>query len=528
MHLNYQVRASRARASLYTHIELHYFTEWRSPEAISWQLRPESLLRMAYPTTTTNYNVTANTSSGISTNDSTYTYPVPYVVLLSVVLVTEMIAGVLSNTAVLFSYHVNKKFIRSVSDVFIINMNVVDIIICVVSIPATLIAVISYPGIPLFCFFHEATVSFAGVASAVNVVVISIDRYDKISHPLVRRFNMRNVRWILPITWFLSLLGFFSPFIGLNHEKFSNVQSRFEKEHNLCFYWFFESRDNHLYELYYIPIFFIATIVMTRAYYGIIRITRVKTIHSALVKATVNVKVDDSNKKVIVAANNLKDPEKRVSRTTTIIILTFITCWGPHALISIVILAGGYASRADIVVEMLERWLVALGYTTTLMHPILYVFMRRNFRRAFLNSWIAQCLARLGMGRVNTPTQSHDQAAKADRRQSDRKLSRPNNRIEDRDANIPQTSTVKTRAHDDEPVQITPSQSKGDDTMLLDSGKVDNKQPIMNPCNDDFVTLPAPINEFDGPVFIFKEDFKLNINNSILTGTGDINLPSVD
>ncbi|XP_033628593.1 G-protein coupled receptor 22-like [Asterias rubens] len=488
---------------------------------------------MADPTAATTDNMTA------LDGDVSYVYPVPYVVILSIVLVTEMIAGILSNTAVLFSYHVNRKFIRSVSDVFIINMNIVDIIICVVSIPATLVAVLSYPGIPLFCFFHEATVSFAGVASAVNVVVISIDRYDKISHPLVRRFNMRNVRWILPITWVLSLLGFCSPFIGINLNKFKEVQNLFNVEQHLCFHWFFRSRDNHFYELYYIPIFFVATIVMIRAYYGIIRITRVKTIHTALVKATVTVKLQD-NRRVIAAANNLRDPEKRVSRTTTIIILTFIICWGPHALISIVILARGYANSGDVAVEMVERWLVALGYTTTLMHPILYVFMRRNFRRAFFNSWIARCLARQGVFRANTPSQSHDRTPRVvghrqtERRQSQtRRFSRPVNKVQV-ESNVPQTSGIKVTARthvttDEERVEKKPMLKRGEDALLLRADDVENNEPIIDMCNDVTGT-PATVKESDDSVFVFREeDVKLRLSGMIAGKTqSNNNLPSVD
>ncbi|XP_038074144.1 G-protein coupled receptor 22-like [Patiria miniata] len=458
---------------------------------------------MAYPTAATNDSDMGMNDSTLISDTSSYVYPIPYVVILSVVLVIEMLAGVLSNIAVLFSYHVNKKFIRSVSDVFIINMNVVDIIICLVSIPSTLVAVLSNPSIPLFCFFHEATVSFASVASAVNVVVISLDRYDKISHPLVRKFNMRNVRWILPITWVLSLLGFCSPLFGLDLDKFDEVQQRFESEQHHCFYWFFSSRDNHLYELYYIPIFFVATFVMTYAYYGIIRITRVKTIHSALVKATVNMKVD-SNKKVIAAANNHRDPEKRVSRTTTIIILTFITCWGPHAIISIVIVARGYASSGEITLDILERWLVALGYTTTLMHPILYVFMRRNFRRAFFNSWIARWAARHGAGTAHTtPSQEENprpMLGTIGKRQSARNLIV--NTVEERNSNPPQTST-KANVH----AQVGEGEHRqnGENIVLLEGDDVDSKQPIVNPCAT-YVISPSALKDPTSSAFKFTEN----------------------
>ncbi|XP_071477319.1 G-protein coupled receptor 22-like [Diadema antillarum] len=346
-------------------------------------------------------------------------YALPYVISISLILVVEMVAGFLSNMLVLLSYHVNKQFQQNASDLIITNMNLVDLVICIVSIPLTLIVIIRAWHNPFVCYMHEATISFASVASALNVLVISLDRHDKITNPLKRRISIRNVKWIIGITWVLSAFGFVTPFVGLRGDL---VVSFYDGNHSqalLCYEWFEITRSNNYYELYHVPIFFLATVVMMYAYYSIVRVTRVKTIHNVLVRATTvpfHMRGDQnrasSSGKPIERENTPnsthRDPEKRVSRTTTTILLTFITCWGPHTAISIVILVKGRTELYD----LLEWWFAALAYTTILMHPILYVFMRRNFRRAFGNSCLARLLCRNRVAPGITPTQSNHRPAK--------------------------------------------------------------------------------------------------------------------
>lgn len=335
-------------------------------------------------------------------------YATWYKATLSTILIIEMLAGVISNIAVLFSYHIDKKFNHTVGDMFITNMNIVDILICLVSIPMSITALLSESTPPLFCFFHEASVLFANVASAVNVLVISLDRHDKILHTVERRFTPKNVRWIISLTWLLAIVGFCTPFFGIEPTGFkAAVEADAVNGSRHCYVWISLSSRHFYYELYAIPVFFIASSVMIYAYYGILQVTKVKSIHSALVRATtLNMQTKDPTKnggRRIAAVNNVIDPERRVSRTTTIIILTFIVCWGPHTIISIAIVAYG---KPIPLIDLFEWWLLALAYTTTLMHPILYVFMRRNFRRALASSWLSRCFFQNRIGPNSTPTHS--------------------------------------------------------------------------------------------------------------------------
>ncbi|XP_070579927.1 G-protein coupled receptor 22-like isoform X1 [Ptychodera flava] len=317
------------------------------------------------------------------------TLPSPhYVVTMSCVLIIELIVGLVFNIIVLLTYHSPSRPIHSSGDLFITNMNIVDILISSISITMTLTLLLTPITEPLFCYFHEATVSFASTTSAVNVLIISLDRRDKILHPMNRRFTDKNAIWIILLTWCISFGGFCSPFFGLNSTDFQKASELSQVIHKRCYYWFYISRHNYYYELYHIPIFFIASFVMIFAYYSIIKVARRgRSTHSSVLHPATVASTTQSTSVNAPINTNYKDPEKRVSLTISIIIATFIICWGPHTCTSIAILC----SRPNQQYEMLQHCLLVLAYSTTVTHPILYVFMKRNFWSGFREAWCVQC-----------------------------------------------------------------------------------------------------------------------------------------
>ncbi|XP_006825901.1 G-protein coupled receptor 22-like [Saccoglossus kowalevskii] len=321
--------------------------------------------------------VQVNATAGVLDDDTDVLYPDTFVTVLSIVLIIELLVGVTLNVLVLVVYHLPHKSVNTVSDLFITNMNFVDVLICTISITMSVTLLLTTYNVPLFCYFHEATVSFASTASAVNVLIISLDRRDRILRPLNRRFTNRNAIWIILFTWLIAIGGFCSPFFGINVADFRHASEISGHTRRKCYYWFNTSRRNYYYELYHVPIFLLASLVMIFAYYSIIKVARKgRTIQNAFLQATLTMQSAVTAK--VGKVNNHRDPEKRVSMTTTIIITTFIICWGPHTFTSIVILC----TEPSPFFEILQLCLLSLGYTTTLMHPILYVFMRRNFRAA--------------------------------------------------------------------------------------------------------------------------------------------------
>ncbi|XP_061543231.1 G-protein coupled receptor 22 [Phycodurus eques] len=146
-------------------------------------------------------------------------YPLGFQVSLTTVLILELVLGFSSNLTVLVLYCAQSNLVDSVSNLVTVNLHVLDILVCVLCLPLT-VAVILLPAngsgvgsLATLCCFHEACVTFTSVATAVNVLVISLDRYDISVRPASRLLNPRRAGLLLVAVWAVSLAVFFLPFL---------------------------------------------------------------------------------------------------------------------------------------------------------------------------------------------------------------------------------------------------------------------------------------------------------------------------
>ncbi|XP_034389257.1 G-protein coupled receptor 22-like [Cyclopterus lumpus] len=146
-------------------------------------------------------------------------YPLGFQVSLTTVLMLELVLGFSSNLTVLVLYCAQSNLVDSVSNLVTVNLHVLDILVCLLCLPLT-VAVILLPAnesgvgsLATLCCFHEACVTFTSVATAVNVLVISLDRYDISVRPASRLLTTRRAALLLAAVWAVSLAVFFLPFL---------------------------------------------------------------------------------------------------------------------------------------------------------------------------------------------------------------------------------------------------------------------------------------------------------------------------
>ncbi|XP_029288626.1 LOW QUALITY PROTEIN: G-protein coupled receptor 22 [Cottoperca gobio] len=146
-------------------------------------------------------------------------YPLGFQVSLTTVLLLELVLGFSSNLTVLVLYCAQSNLVDSVSNLVTVNLHVLDILVCLLCLPLT-VAVILLPAnesgvgsLATLCCFHEACVTFTSVATAVNVLVISLDRYDISVRPASRLLTPRRAALLLAAVWAVSLAVFFLPFL---------------------------------------------------------------------------------------------------------------------------------------------------------------------------------------------------------------------------------------------------------------------------------------------------------------------------
>uniref|UniRef100_A0A3B3YY22 G-protein coupled receptors family 1 profile domain-containing protein n=1 Tax=Poecilia mexicana TaxID=48701 RepID=A0A3B3YY22_9TELE len=338
-------------------------------------------------------------------------YPVGFQVSLTTVLVLELVLGFSSNLTVLVLYCAQSNLVDSVSNLVTVNLHVLDILVCVLCLPLT-VAVILVPAnesglssLATLCCFHEACVTFTSVATAVNVLVISLDRYDISVRPASRLLTPRRAALLLTAVWAVSL----SNDSELNTGTLLCVGGQGYYTGMAMYY--------HL--LLQVPCFFIAVAVMLFTYSRILQALNIR-IGSHMMRntrskdSTCRIRCRRQKKKELslptetVSSNqnqNLSHPplipsasvsaiialrravrrhrdrrerQRRVLKMSLIIISTFMGCWAPLSAVNVLILCMG---PSDSLVE-LRLCFLAMAYGTTIFHPLLYAFTRQKLRRA--------------------------------------------------------------------------------------------------------------------------------------------------
>lgn len=370
--------------------------------------------------TMSNVTVTDNTepiSRTMSTvSPSPNPYPLSFQVSITGFLMLEILLGLSSNLTVLALYCMKSNLISSVSNIVTMNLHVLDVLICVCCIPLTIVVVLLSleRDTALVGCFHEACVSFASVATAANVLAITLDRYDISVKPANRVLTMGRALALLAAIWVLSFISFLVPFIEVGFFAQGNAELNQTVVENVV-------HTNQYYTelgLYYhllaqIPIFFFTAVVMLITYSKILQALNIRIgtrFHASQKKArrkkrpsmtamTTQQEATDASQSsgsrnttlgmrtsvsVIIALRRAvkrhrerRERQKRVFRMSLLIVSTFLLCWTPITVLNTVILSVG---PSDLMVKLRLGFLV-MAYGTTIFHPLLYAFTRQKFQK---------------------------------------------------------------------------------------------------------------------------------------------------
>uniref|UniRef100_A0A3B4TYP0 G-protein coupled receptor 22 n=1 Tax=Seriola dumerili TaxID=41447 RepID=A0A3B4TYP0_SERDU len=326
-------------------------------------------------------------------------YPLGFQVSLTTVLMLELVLGFSSNLTVLVLYCAQSNLVDSVSNLVTVNLHVLDILVCVLCLPLT-VAVILLPAngsgvgsLATLCCFHEACVTFTSVATAVNVLVISLDRYDISVRPASRLLTPRRAALLLAAVWAVSLAVFFLPF--LEGDFFSSRNRTL-----LCVggQGYYTGLAMYYHLLLQVPCFFIAVAVMLFTYSRILQALNIR-IGSHMMRASASASTQthatsplpassmgvQASVSAIIALRRAvrrhrdrRERQRRVLKMSLIIISTFLGCWAPLSAVNVLILCLG---PSDSLVR-LRLCFIAMAYGTTIFHPLLYAFTRQKLRRA--------------------------------------------------------------------------------------------------------------------------------------------------
>ncbi|KAI4878043.1 hypothetical protein NFI96_000416 [Prochilodus magdalenae] len=343
-------------------------------------------------------------------------YPLSFQITLTIFLMIECLLGLSSNLTVLALYCMKLNLVSSVSITITMNLHVLDALVCVGCIPFTIVVVLLPLGDDnaLVSCFHEACVSFTSVATATNVLAITLDRYDISAQPANRVLTMGRAVALLGFIWALSFLSFLVPFIEVaffsqevsvrNQTAVVDIANEYYTEQGLYY---------HL--LAQIPIFCFTSIVMLVTYYKILQALNIHIVtclhttpkkkaqekavctdtsqsggaRSPPVDMCTSVSMIIVLRRVVRRHRERRKQQKRVVRTSLLIISTFLLCWTPITLLNIIILSVGPSNFTT----RLRLGFLVMAYGTTFFHPLLYAFTRQKFQKALRSKMTKQTLA---------------------------------------------------------------------------------------------------------------------------------------
>ncbi|XP_071793555.1 rhodopsin, GQ-coupled-like [Asterias amurensis] len=308
--------------------------------------------------------------------------------------------GILGNTLVIYVV-VRAPSLRSVTNVLICNQAVIDLTSSLVFV---VIYLLPTPAVPesqlaasVYCKLYLSHWLLWGtsVSSTANLVLLTIERYIAVFHPIKYRnkFTRRRAQCLAVIPWF----------IGPLHELGWALVHRIDLAGDCTSDWPSQSLQMGLGILFFSGHYVIPVTLMIYVYTRIVMKLRRDMGPSIPPAPSANHAAKTSN---LLARSDKPNPKKpghlakstkrstlasrSVLRTLVIVSVTYIICWGPNEIIYLFYNLGGYVDFNGVYSNM--SVVFALG--NMCLNPIIYAFNYRELNNALMKLFPCTCKIR--------------------------------------------------------------------------------------------------------------------------------------
>ncbi|KAG8185434.1 hypothetical protein JTE90_022365 [Oedothorax gibbosus] len=321
--------------------------------------------------TSPTFNYSEGSDYDYQTDSEWYRHSFSVTVLLCVAYFVVFALGIFGNSFVV-SVVLRSPRMRTVTNFFIVNLAVADILVLIFCLPATLLGNIIYPWV-LGSFMCKSVSYLQGVsvsASINTLVAISIDRFLAICFPLKCQMTTSIARKIIGIIWIFSM--FITIPWGLYFEL---VQVHPTDEALYCVErWPHQSSEKMYFFVANLGLCYVLPLsVITACYVGIWIKVRRRNIPG---------ETRGTNADAVIQKSKIK-----VVKMMVIVVATFALSWLPLYIIFTMVKSGvtleenSWSEEIFAVMIPIAQWLGSLNSST---NPILYTFCNKKFRKGFL------------------------------------------------------------------------------------------------------------------------------------------------
>ncbi|XP_062844493.1 neuropeptide FF receptor 2 isoform X2 [Trichomycterus rosablanca] len=309
------------------------------------------------------------------------------------------------------------KHMRTVTNLFILNLAISDLLVGIFCMPTTLVdnIITGWPFGSLVCKLSGMVQGISVSASVFTLVAIAVDRFRCIVYPFKQKLTISTSTLIIVVIWVLAISIMCPSGVMLQVTKETRVSVLLgDGNATRPFYWCHENWPNQEMRKIYTTVLFaniyLAPLTLIVIMYARIGITLFKTaVPSPANQESVNGSGSGSaagsaKPSSYETRNMVSRKKKRVIKMLLVVALLFILSWLP---LWTLMMLSDYASLNEvqhrvinIYVYPLAHW---LAFCNSSVNPIIYGFFNENFRRGFQAAFKLQLCA-VHQGRRRTYT----------------------------------------------------------------------------------------------------------------------------
>ncbi|AWP15603.1 putative neuropeptide FF receptor 2-like [Scophthalmus maximus] len=284
------------------------------------------------------------------------------------------------------------KNMRTVTNLFILNLAISDLLVGIFCMPTTLVdnIITGWPFGSVVCKLSGMVQGISVSASVFTLVAIAVDRFRCIVYPFKQKLTIATSKLIIVIIWVLAVSIMCPSGVMLQVTKEQRVRIVLRRNNDSRpFYWCRENWPNQEMRKIYTTVLFaniyLAPLSLIVVMYARIGFTLFKTtIPPMRVGGIVSGEGSGNNKLSMESRHTISRKKKKVIMMLLVVALLFVLSWLP---LWTLMMLSDYASLTEhqyrvinIYVYPLAHW---LAFFNSSVNPIIYGFFNENFRRGF-------------------------------------------------------------------------------------------------------------------------------------------------
>ncbi|XP_074640337.1 QRFP-like peptide receptor [Tubulanus polymorphus] len=311
--------------------------------------------------------------------DRLYIYTKPTNIVLISVYIPLFVMAFFGNFTILIVV-LPKKNMRNVTNVFLVNLAVADLLVTCICIPMAVGQSIYKVWIYGFvmCKFTAYLQGVSVSASVTTLCVMSLERLLAIRHPMTFRrvSKSKYAKIAIVILWLISLAIMLPLMLVRQTETTPAITELYSEPIDFCTERWWSPEVRRAYSISLLICVYIIPGVIITASYSLIGCQLLtgssESLHRQDSKA-----LQEQNKSIMRG-------RRKVSRMLMFLAILFAVCWMPYNIVSLSIDLHDYEFGINPSVGLLSvlPFTLLLGHSNSALNPLLYWFMNRSFRRS--------------------------------------------------------------------------------------------------------------------------------------------------